>query len=130
MVVSKGKFMVVGKTVLSRYIVFAYDEVRRDIYGVVSDSERWIDRYELVAHIDSDTHRYHKCMTYLSEHFNRSIAGLSENISSGKETTYSKHLEAYVIKPYTNYIHLPKDFHKMTRKEIIEQGKDIENRAA
>lgn len=107
-------------TVLSRYIVFAYDEVRRDIYGVVSDSNRRVDRYELVVHIDSDTHRYDKCMSYLSKNFNRSVAGLGRKISSGKDTKYSKYLEAYVIKPYTNLINLPEGFHQMTRKEIIE----------
>lgn len=110
------------KTVLNRYIVFAYDEVRRDIYGVVSDSERRVDRYELVVHIDSDTHRYDKCMTHLSKHFNHSAAGLSTKISSGQETIYSKYLESYVIKPYTNHIDLPEGFHQMSRKEIIAHG--------
>lgn len=116
------------RAVLCRYIMFAYDEVRRDIYGVVSDSQRRVERYELVAHIDSDTHKYHRCMSFLSKHFNRSIMGFSEKISSGKETVYSKYMEAYVIKPYTNPNHLPNDFHKMSRKEIIKQGKSIEDR--
>ena len=118
----KGNLWWWERTVLRRYIVFAYDEVRRDIYGVVSDSERRVDRYVLVVHIDSDTHRYDKCMSFLSKHYNRSVAGLGTKISSGKETIYSKHLESYVIKPYKNHIDLPEGFHRMSRKEIIAHG--------
>lgn len=118
----KGNLWWWEKTVLRRYIVFAYDEVRRDIYGVVSDSERRVDRYVLVVHIDSNTQRYDKCMSFLSKHYNRSSAGLGNRITSGKETMYSKHLESYVIKPYTNQIDLPEGFHRMSRKEIVARG--------
>ena len=98
------------KTVLSRFNLFAYDEERRDIYGVTHDPEKLWEKFEfeLVVHIDSDAARYHKCMSHLATHF----------YSTGQ--TIADNSKAYVLKPYERFHQYPKGFECMSRKELIE----------
>lgn len=115
------------RTVLNRVTVFAYDEDRRDIYRVIGDAERRVDRYELVLHIDSDPQKYQTCMSHIARHFNRSPAHLGHTRRHGQEVTYRKNLEAYVVKPYKSFQEFPANFHQMSREALV---KAYENRTA
>ena len=114
------------KRVLSSIKIFAYDEERKDIYAVLPATQQYGDfRYELVVHVDAEAQRYHRCMSYIARHFNRSLRNLEYTRRKGDEVTYRKNREAYVLKPYTSIADLPTGFHDMSREEIIEHGKKI-----